>query len=72
MCSSSGEPVSALDNGHLQVVHETLSKQLHKTYIYGLLIWGREGVKWTRDLVSVLKVGWCGLHGGSVLLQSYV
>jgi len=27
--------VSALDNGHLQVVHESLSKQLYKhTYIY--------------------------------------
>ena len=34
--------VSALDNGHLQVVHESLSKQLYKhIYIYGLLIWGR-------------------------------
>ena len=29
----------ALDNGHLQVVHESLSKQLY-IYIYGLLIWG--------------------------------
>jgi len=64
--------VSALGNGHLQVVYETLSKQLYKTYIYGLLIWGWEGVKWARDLVSVLKVGWCGLRGGSMLLQSYV
>jgi len=33
-------------------------------HIYGLLIRGREGVKWVRDLVSVLKVGWCELHGG--------
>ena len=41
-------------------------------HIYGLLISGREGVKWARDLVSVLKVGWCGLHGGSMLLPSYV
>ena len=41
-------------------------------HIYGLLIWGREGVNWARDLVSVLKVGWCGLHGGSMLLQSYI
>ena len=40
-------------------------------HIYGLLAWGREGVKCTRDLVSVLKVGWCGLHGGSMLLPSY-
>ena len=31
--------VSALDNGHLQVVHEILIKQLHKTYmgcLYGV------------------------------------
>ena len=41
-------------------------------HIYGLLAWGREGVKWTRDLVSVLKVEWCGLYGGSMLLPSYV
>jgi len=41
-------------------------------YIYGLLICGREGVKWARDLVSVLKIGWCGLYGGSMLLPSYV
>ena len=47
---------SALENGHLQVVYETLSKQLYKTYIYWLLKCGREGVKWAQDLVSVLKV----------------
>ena len=41
-------------------------------HVYGLLIWDREGVKWARDLVSALKVGWCGLHGGSMLLPSYV
>jgi hypothetical protein len=41
-------------------------------HIYGLLICGLEGVKWARDLISVLKVGWCGLHGGSMLLQSYI
>jgi len=63
--------VSALDNGHLQVVYETLSKQLYKTCIWATYM-GREGVKWARDLVSVLKVGWCGLHGGSMLLPSYV
>jgi len=38
--------VSALDNGVLQVVYETLNKQLYRTYIY---IWadctGRERVK---------------------------
>ena len=63
--------VSALDNVHLEVVYETLSKQLYKTYIWAAYC-GREGLKWARDLVSVLKVGWCGLHGGSVLLQSNV
>ena len=41
-------------------------------HVYGLHIWGRDGVKWARDLVCVLKVGWCGLHGVSMLLPSYV
>jgi len=40
--------------------------------IHGLFIWGREGVKWARDLVSVGKVGRCGLHERSMLLPSYV
>jgi len=40
--------------------------------IPGLFIWGREGLKWARDLVSVVKVGQCGLHEGSMLLPSYV
>ena len=31
----------ALDNGHLQVVHEILIKQLHKTYMSGLYGVGR-------------------------------
>jgi len=36
--------VSALDNGHLQVLHESLSKQLYKhIQNYGLLIWRRGG-----------------------------
>jgi len=47
--------VSALGNGHLQVVHEILIKKLYKTYM-GLCIWGRVEVKWTRELVSVR--GW--------------
>ena len=63
--------VSALDNGRLQVVYETLSKQLYETCMC-VTYMGREGVKWARDLVSVLKVGRCGLHGGSMLLPSYV
>ena len=32
----------------------------------------REGVKWAQDLVSVRKVGRCGLHELSMLLPSYV
>jgi len=47
--------VSALDNGHIQVVHESNSKQLYKyIYIYmGYLYGERRGVKWVRELVSV-------------------
>jgi len=40
--------VSALDNGHLQVVHESLSKQLYKCiyiYIY-IYIWDTYMVEW--------------------------
>jgi len=52
--------VSALDNGHLQVVHESLSKQLYK-HIYMSYLYGEGGVggvvKWVRDLVSVRTVG---------------
>ena len=62
---------SALDNGHLQVVYGTLNKQLYKTYIWATYM-GKGGGKVGPDLVSVLKVGWCGLHGGSMLLPSYV
>jgi len=32
--------------------------------------WG--GVKWARDLVFVRTVGACGMHGGFMLLSSYV
>jgi hypothetical protein len=63
--------VSALDDGHLQVVHEILIKQLYKTYM-GCLYGFREGVKWARDFVCVGKVGRCRLHEGSMLLPSYV
>jgi len=41
-------------------------------HIYGLLIWGREGVKWARDLVSVLEFGWCGLHGESYAMSKLI
>jgi len=72
--------VSALDNGHLQVVHESLSKQLYKhIYIYIYIYMGYlhgeggfVGVNWARDLVSVRTVGTCGMHGGFMLLSSYV
>jgi len=39
-----------------------------------IYIWGRGGggVKWARDLVSVRTVGVCGMHGGFMLLPSYV
>jgi len=43
-----------------------------KKSIHGLFIQYREGVKWARDLVSVRKVGRCGLHEGAMLLASYV
>jgi len=33
---------------------------------------GKGGVKWARDLVSVRKVGRCGLHEGFMLLPCYV
>ena len=39
---------SALDNGHLQVVYETLSKQLYKTYIWATYMgygWGKVGTR---------------------------
>jgi len=58
--------VLVLGNGHLQVVYETLSKQLYKTHIWAAYM-GREGVKWARDLVSVLKVGWCGLQAAHTI-----
>ena len=62
--------VSALDNDHLQVVHEILFKQLYKTYM-GCL-YGKGGGKVALDLVSVGKVGWCEFREGSMLLPRYV
>jgi len=53
-----------------KAIFRMYTKHLISSYtkqIYGLLIWGRERVKWARDLVSVLKVGWCGLHGVSIM-----
>ena len=47
--------VSALYNGRLQVVHESLNKQLYK-HIYGLLIWERGGKVGTRS--RICQNGW--------------
>ena len=47
----------------------------YKKNICGLLIWGWGvgwGVKWVRDLVSGLRIRWSGLHGGFMLLKSYI
>ena len=56
--------VSALVNGHLQVVCENSFVGIYTKHICGLLIWGWEGVKWVRDLVSGLRIRWIGLYGG--------
>ena len=44
---------------------------MYKTHM-GCLYGVRERVKRARDLVSVRKVGRCGLHERSMLLLSYV
>jgi hypothetical protein len=56
--------VSALDNGNLQVVFETFSKQLYKTYIWAIYM-GQGGVKvGTRSRICpkgwVVWVAWRG------------
>ena len=61
----------ALDDGHLQVVHEVLIKQLYKTCM-GCLCGVGEGVKCAQDLVSVGKFGQCELHDGSILLAKLI
>jgi len=60
--------VSALDNGHLQVVHEILSKQLYETiwvvYTYSGEVGGEVG---TRS--RMCHRGWVvWVHGGTLLL----
>ena len=65
--------VSSLDNGHLQVVLESLSKQLYEhIYIWAAYMGKGGGVKWARDLVSVRTVGMCGMHGGFMLLSRLI
>ena len=44
--------ISAIVNGHLQVVYENCSVGSYTKRICGLLIWGWVGVKWARDLVD--------------------
>jgi len=41
-------------------------------YIWAAYMGKGGGVKWARDLVSVRTVGMCGMHGGFMLLSSYV
>jgi len=38
--------------------------------MHGLFVWGREGLKWTRDLVSVRKVGGVGYMRGPCCYQA--
>jgi len=40
-----------------------LSSSIKYTWVF---IWGREGVKWARDIVPVGKVGRCELHEGYI------
>ena len=54
--------VSALDNSHLQVVHESLKKQLYKIQ-YGLCTVGMWEMWWARDLVRVMEAGGGGTWG---------
>jgi len=56
----------------IMTIFRLYMKYLLSSYenMHGLFIWGREGVKWARDLVSVGKVGRCELHEGSMLLSS--
>ena len=59
--------VSALDNSHLQVVHESLESS-YKDLMWA--VYSRDvgwGVKWARDLVRVMEVrGW--VYGVTVLM----
>ena len=48
--------VSALGNGHLQVVYETLSKQLYKTYIWASYMGGTAVAQWLRCCATIRKV----------------
>jgi len=58
----------------IMAIFRLYMKYLLSSYknILGLFKWGRERVKWARDLVSVRNVRRCGLHEGSMLLPSYV
>jgi len=51
---------------HMKYLLSSYNKHARAVYM------GKGGVKWARDLVSVRKVGRCGLHERSMLLPSYV
>ena len=62
--------VSALDNGHLQVVHESLNKQLYK-HIYELLVWGRGGGESGHEISYLSEgLGRVGCMEGSCCYQA--
>jgi len=48
--------VSALDNSHLQVAHESLESSYTRFYKGLCTVWMWE-MRWARDLVRVMKVG---------------
>ena len=54
--------VSALDNSHLQVVHESLENS-YTRFDTGCVQYGMWGMRWARDLV---RVG--GVHGVTALM----
>ena len=54
--------VSALNNGHLQVVHDILSKQLYETYM-GCIQWGGRG-RGGHEISYVSEFGWGGYMPG--------
>jgi len=57
--------VSALDNGHLQVVNEILSKEIYETYV-GCIQWGGRS-RGGYEIWYVMKVGWGGYMGTQLL-----
>jgi len=66
--------VSALGNGHLQVVYKKLSKQLHKTYIWAIYMELGGGKVGTRSRICpkvwMVRVAWGGVHAVTKLRLS--